>query len=99
MSYYHLTESQLRQLHRRFGHPSARRLIVLLRKAGLDDFNPQIIKHLTKICHHCQMNSKAPGRFKFTINDDIDFNYEIFVDIMYIDGKPVLHVVDSATSF
>jgi hypothetical protein len=45
------------------------------------------------------MNSKAPGRFKFTLKDDFEFNFEIIVDVMYIDGKPVLHIVDTATAF
>ncbi|KAI6248308.1 hypothetical protein HI914_03348 [Erysiphe necator] len=31
-----LTESQLRRLHRRFGHPSASKLINLLKRAGYD---------------------------------------------------------------
>jgi hypothetical protein len=99
LAWCHLTESQLRQLHRRFGHPAARRLITLLKRAGHRDIQPQLIKHLTKLCHHCQMNAKAPGRFKFTLKDDMDFNYEVVIDIMYIGSKPMLHVVDTATAF
>ena len=45
------------------------------------------------------MNQKALGRFKFTLRDDYDFNYLVVVDIMYLDGKLVLQVVDSATTF
>lgn len=44
------------------------------------------------------MNGKAPSRFKFTLKDDYEFNACIIIDIMYLDGKPVLHVVDEATS-
>lgn len=77
LAWCHLTEPQLRRLHRRFGHLSARRLIDILRKAGHGDFQPQLVKHLTQICHHFQMNAKAPGRFKFTIKDEIEFNHEI----------------------
>jgi hypothetical protein len=33
------------------------------------------------------------------LKDDIDFNYSIYVDIMYIDGQLVLHVVDEATRY
>jgi hypothetical protein len=29
----------------------------------------------------------------------MDFNAELIVDVLYIDGNPVLHVVDNATSF
>jgi hypothetical protein len=33
------------------------------------------------------------------LRDDIEFNFNIIVDIMYIASKPVLHVVDEATRF
>lgn len=46
------------------------------------------------------MHSRSPHRFKFTLTDDYHFNYEIIVDVMYLDGnRPVLHVVDTATAF
>ncbi|KAI1653193.1 hypothetical protein F4813DRAFT_383489 [Daldinia decipiens] len=47
---------------------------------------------INKFCHHCQVKGKAPQRFKFSLKDpDMDFNYEVITDIMYLDGKPVLH--------
>jgi hypothetical protein len=58
-----------------------------------------LVKHLNKICHFCQTNRKAPGRFKFSLKDDLIFNAEIIVDIMYLESKPVLHIVDAATAF
>ncbi|POS82824.1 hypothetical protein EPUL_005094 [Erysiphe pulchra] len=42
---------------------------------------------------------RAPIRFKFTLRDDVDFNHSIFIDVMYIDGSPALHVFDEATRF
>ena len=45
------------------------------------------------------MHAKSPSCFKFTLKDNYDFNYEIIVNIIYINGKPVLHVVDAATAF
>jgi transposase InsO family protein len=45
------------------------------------------------------MKDSAPRRFKFTLRDDVNFNYEIIVDVMSIEGKSVLHVVDAATVF
>ncbi|HEY2455482.1 MAG TPA: hypothetical protein VGI71_23255 [Scandinavium sp.] len=98
IAWSHLTETELRQLHRRFGHPSVRRLSDLLQRAG-HEVEVKMIEHLAKYCHQCQMNSKAPGRFKFTLRDDFEFNFEIIIDVMYIDGKPVLHIVDTATAF
>jgi hypothetical protein len=45
------------------------------------------------------MNGKSPGRFKFTLKDDYEFNYSVVIDILYLEGKPVLQVIDSAISF
>ncbi|KAK1989690.1 hypothetical protein LX36DRAFT_594223, partial [Colletotrichum falcatum] len=43
---------------------------------------------------------KALGRFKFTLRDNYKFNYEIYVNVVYLDGnKPTLHVVNSVTAF
>ena len=84
-----MTESELRRIHRRFGHPSVRRLFKILQRAGYDtEF--KAIEHLTKYCHQCQINSKAPGRFKFILKDDYNFNFEVIIDVLYLDSKPVL---------
>jgi hypothetical protein len=99
LAWSHLTETELRQLHRRFGHPSVRRLIDILQRAGYNDVKQQAIEHLTKYCHYCQLHGRAPGRFRFTLKDDYEFNYCIIIDVMYLDSKPVLHVVDEATAF
>ena len=45
------------------------------------------------------MHGKSPGRFKFTLKDDYEFNYSVIVDVLYLDGKPVLQAVDSTTAF
>ena len=97
---YYFIDVQLRQLHRRFGHPSAPKLINLLRRAGHDDINEEAVRHLTKFCYQCQKHGKSPGRFKFSLQDDeAHFNYCIVVDILYIDKEPVLYVVNEGTSF
>jgi hypothetical protein len=93
-----LTATELRRLHRRFGHPSVGRLQKTLLRAGYDT-NPEVIEKINKFCHHCQMYGKSPGRFRFTLRDEVEFNHSIIVDIMYINGKPVLHIVDEATRF
>ncbi|KAF1937549.1 hypothetical protein EJ02DRAFT_458633, partial [Clathrospora elynae] len=94
-----LTETELRRLHRRFGHLAVMRLAKLLKDAGHSDVEEKMLEEITRFCHHCQLNSSAPRRFKFTLKDDRYFNYEILVDVMYLGSKPVLHVVDSSTAF
>jgi hypothetical protein len=99
IAHCHLTFLELHQLHRRFRHPSVRRLVNLLEQAKLNDIDVKSVQRLTKFCKQCQLHAKSPGRFKFTLKDDCDFNYSVQVDIFYLDSKPVLHVVDEATLF
>ena len=94
-----LTDVELQRLHRRFGHPSVERLQRVLERSGHDDVDKKTLEHLTKYCHFCQKHGKSPGRFRFTLRDDVEFNYCIIVDIMYISGSPLLHVVDEGTRF
>ena len=94
----YLTETELQRIHRRFGHPSVERLQRVLDRAG-HDTDKKALKHLTKYYHFCQKHGKSPERFRFTLRDDVEFNYSIIVDIMYISGNPLLHIVDEATRF
>ena len=45
------------------------------------------------------MHKRSLGRFKFTLKDDHEFNYLVIINVMYLNGKPVLQVVDSTTVF
>jgi hypothetical protein len=95
------TATELRWLHRCFGHPTAERLYSILKRAGHENVHRESIEYLTKYCAQCQKHGKSPGRFKFTLRTDEDpvFNYCILVDVMYIDGDPLLHIIDEATRY
>lgn len=69
-----------------------RRISIILKTFGQK-------QHLSKYCMHCQEHGKSSRRFSFTIKDDIEFNYNVIVNILYIQGKPVLHLIDKATRF
>ena len=94
----YLTNTEIHRLHRRFGHPSAEKLYRVLERSG-HDVDRQAIDHLTKYCSFCQKYGRSPGRFKFTLREDLDFNHSVYVDIMYINGSPVLHIIDEATRY
>ena len=97
---HYLTEVELRQLHRRFGHPAVDRLTRILERAGHDDpKHYALLRKITRFCTLCQKHGQAPKRFKFTLRDDIIFNHTIYVDVMYINSSPVLHAVDEATKY
>ncbi len=93
-----LTEEELCQVHTRFGHLSVNILHKLLIQTGYD-IEYKAIEIINKFCHYCQIKGEASWQFKFTLKKDIDFNYEIIMDIMYLEGKPILHEVDAATVF
>ena len=40
------------------------------------------------------MYVKLLNRFKFTLKDNYEFNYIVIINIIYLDSKPVLQVVD-----
>ncbi|RFU26353.1 hypothetical protein B7463_g9983, partial [Scytalidium lignicola] len=93
-----LTNVELQRLYQRFGHLSVARLQCILDHAG-HDIDKDALEYLTKFCAHCQRHGKLPGRFRFNLRDDVNFNYSIIVDVFYIDGKPVLHIIDEGTRY
>ena len=50
LAWSYLTETELRQLHRRFGHPSVRRLMRILQRAG-HEVEQEAIEYLTQYCY------------------------------------------------
>ena len=48
-----LTDTEIRRLHRRFGHPSAEKLYRVLERSGHDDVDKKAIDYLTKYCSFC----------------------------------------------
>jgi hypothetical protein len=100
-----LIEIELRCLHRRFKHFLVRCLYKILERFNNDhDVKSRVIKHLIKICLHCQMHEKFSNRFIFsTRNENIQFNYNIMIDIFYMkhksDNKSVLHIMNEMIRF
>ena len=103
MPYILYTESELRRLHRNFGHPTVSALKKVLKRANpetCDKKTKTAIAEIVQSCKTCQKYASRPRRFKLTIGaNDLIFNHVLAVDIMYINGKPILHVVDEATHY
>ena len=93
-----LTDIELRRLYCRFGYPSVYYLHQLLERLE-HNVELQVLQYLAKYCKQCQKYSRLPGRFTFTLKNDLDFNYNVVIDIMYIEDKLILHLVDEATRF
>lgn len=94
----HLTRAEMEQVHRRFGHPSPRRLYRMLQRAG-HTIPLNAIEQITKFCKNCQLHKGPPQRFNFTLKDDTEFNHTIYLDVLKLDDRQVLQVVDEATKF
>ena len=98
------TKSELHKLHRGFSHPASDKLLILLKLARPSHVNSETRKTLEKIkeaCDTCQRFGPTPVRFKVSLptEDDIKFGEELSIDLMWLDGKAVLHIVDTATRF
>lgn len=101
VSFY--TEPELRKLHKNFGHPSVNALHNLLKRANPLEDNPSLrreIEEVTRRCDPCAVFEKKPRRFKISIGiGNMRLNHILDVDVMYLNSKPVLHIVDEATHF
>ena len=62
-----------------------------------------MLKKLEKIsakCESCQKITNSPHRFRVSLgSESIHFNSRVYLDIIYLDGKPVLHLMDEGTCF
>jgi hypothetical protein len=45
------------------------------------------------------MNIKSPNRFKFSFKNNYEFNYSIVINVIYLDSKLVLYIIDVFMSF
>jgi hypothetical protein len=94
----YLTDVELRQLHRRFDHSFTLKLHDLLKRFD-HEVEKTVLKKLIKFCTFCQKYAKSSERFKFILKNDVNFNYAVIVDVMYIDNNLILHIVDDVTRF
>ena len=96
------TKMELEKLHRRFAHPSAEKLTNLLQRADPLRCEPgtrKVLEEIAKACKACQIMSPKPYVFQVAMPDNIQFNHEVQLDLMFIDKKAILHVVDRGTHF
>ena len=97
------TMKKLQKLHRQFAQPSAENLFNLLKRVGTEAVDASTYEQLQEtvsLFDPCQRTRNAPRRFRVTLGqEDLRFNAEAFIHIMYLDGRPVLHLFDAATRF
>ncbi len=96
-------EIELRRFHRRFDYFSIRRLQAILDRFD-HEINSQTIDYLIKYCHHCQLHEKFSSRFNFTLKNDLEFNFNVIVNIFYLKiksdvNKSILNILNETTRF
>lgn len=97
------TESERKNVHLHFFHPESGRLYSLMRRADPQQTTSYVLQDLEALsakCDMCQRNAGEPRRFRVALpHDDIVFNRTVFLDLMFLKSKPVLHIVDMDTKF
>ncbi len=64
----------------------------------VDEATRKLLEKITKACETCQTFSAPPQCFRVSLPpSDIVFNREVALDLMWIEEKAVLHVVDIET--
>jgi hypothetical protein len=95
------TKLELFRAYRSFAHPSPENLYRLLLRSRPDQAPPHLLTELQQIadrCNTCQKFAKKPLIFMAAFSTEQGLGEEISVDLMSLNGKTALHVVDSSTS-
>ena len=51
------------------------------------------------MCEHCQKHADTLYKFRFKLQDDVNFNYIIYVNIAMFKERYALYIIDKVTSF
>lgn len=101
LPYAFYTASELRNIKRVFGHPSVKATTNLIKRAKgkrLSKDKRQMLQSISEACTVCKYEDKKPRRFKLTVgSEELRFNQHVQIDTIFLEGKPVIHMVDEAT--
>ena len=89
---------KLRQLHRRFEHFSIRRFQIIFDQID-QNVDSHVFHELIRYCDQCQRHDRFSKRFVFIIKNDVNFNFNLIVNIFYINNKSIFHVMNKAIHF
>lgn len=96
------TIGELKKMHNGFFHPSTEKLFNLIRRAKPEHATTKTQKLLEQVsaeCKTCQYHAPRPLRFAASIPGPIVFNRLVILDLMWINRKPLLHVIDADTHY
>ena len=97
------TRTELERLHLHFFHPSKQKLLNLLKRGTPDSITAEtagVIQDIVDNCAGCKRFGIRPYRFRVSVpGDQIVFNHEVAIDLFWVGGNPILHVVDTHTGY
>lgn len=98
-----MTTNELHHINRSFGHPSLKATAELLKNAkwgSLQNETKVSLKEIEMECTPSRHTRTKSRNFKLAIRSKaIKFNHHLRVDTMFIDERPVVHIVDESTHF
>ena len=85
----------LLKLHRQFGHPPMKRLIALLKDAGMwrDEYEENL-SLINERCEICKRYSRTPSRPVVALPMASKFNEKVSMDLKQWGGRWILHIID-----
>ena len=97
------TKAELQKLHLHSFHPSVTKLYNLLKRARPQEVNAEtrrVLEEIADACTNCHEHRDRPYRFRVSIPADrLKFNHEVAIDLMWMKGNPLLHIVDTQTHY
>jgi len=97
------TFPELVRILRHFFHASPERLYAVMRRAKGEDAVPETLQRLQDMAAArdvCQRLAKESGRFRAARPEgDVIFNRVVLIDLVFLEGRAVLHIVDKDTLF
>ena len=90
-----------RKLHCQFSHPHVNKLLKLVSRAGMgNDF--ELIKLIKEVSRNCQIckQYRRPGALPAVgMPSATEFNEVVAMDIKFLNGKMILHLIDHLTRY
>jgi len=97
------TFPELVHIHRHFFNAKPERLNAVMRRAKNEDAVPETLQRLQDVAATCDVTqrlAKEPGRFRAALPEgDVIFNLVVLIDLMFLNGRAVLHIVNKDTLF
>ena len=85
----------LLKLHRQFGHPPKKKLIALLKDAGVwQEHYEETLSQIEEKCELCKIYAKTPSRPIVGMLMATKFNEKVAMDLKQWNSRWILHVID-----